>query len=304
MERIPVIFDTDIGSDIDDAVALAYLLAQPRCEVLGITTVSGEPKERAKLASALCVAAGQPDIPVLSGCERPILGELKQPKASQAEALASWPHQTEFESGAAVEWMRRTIRERPGEITLMAVGPMTNLAMLFTIDPEIPKLLKQLVLMCGLFTTHLPWGWPMGTAEWNALNDPIATHIVYEAGARCPSHTSYGLDVTTWCRMPAEQVRKRFTGPVLEVVRSFAEVWFRHADEITFHDPLAVVSTFESDICQYQEGRVTVELRSQELAGLTRWQQSSEVKPHRIATEVNPVQFFEKYFAVAAVQEV
>ena len=58
-DTVKILFDTDIGSDIDDAVALAYLLAQPRAEILGITTVSGQPVERAKLASAICKTAGQ-----------------------------------------------------------------------------------------------------------------------------------------------------------------------------------------------------------------------------------------------------
>lgn len=72
-----VILDTDIGSDIDDAVALAYLLKHPQCHLMGITTVSGQPVERAKLASALCIAAGKPDIPIYPGTESPILAAAK-----------------------------------------------------------------------------------------------------------------------------------------------------------------------------------------------------------------------------------
>ena len=81
-----VLFDTDIGTDIDDAVCLAYLLAQPACELLGITTVSGEPTKRAMLASALCRAAGK-DIPIFPGTEEPLLIEQRQPRAQQADAL-------------------------------------------------------------------------------------------------------------------------------------------------------------------------------------------------------------------------
>jgi inosine-uridine nucleoside N-ribohydrolase len=68
-----LLLDTDIGSDIDDAVCLAYLLAQPECELLGITTVSGEPEKRAMLASALCKAAGK-EPPILPGAARPAAG--------------------------------------------------------------------------------------------------------------------------------------------------------------------------------------------------------------------------------------
>jgi purine nucleosidase len=68
MSKVPVILDTDIGSDIDDAVCLAYLLRQPKCELLGVTTVSGKVLERAALADAVCRAAGRRDIPIHAGC--------------------------------------------------------------------------------------------------------------------------------------------------------------------------------------------------------------------------------------------
>ena len=77
-KKTPVLLDTDIGSDIDDAVALAYLLAQPRCDLLGITTVSGLPIERAKLASAICKTASK-DIPIIPGYEDRFDGATRQP---------------------------------------------------------------------------------------------------------------------------------------------------------------------------------------------------------------------------------
>ncbi|MBM4082680.1 MAG: nucleoside hydrolase, partial [Planctomycetes bacterium] len=81
-----VILDTDIGSDIDDAVCLAYLLAQPECELLGITTVTGEADKRAMMASALCKVAGK-SVPIFPGVEKPLLIQLKQRQAPQAAAL-------------------------------------------------------------------------------------------------------------------------------------------------------------------------------------------------------------------------
>src|SRR5687767_919361 len=104
-----VILDTDIGSDIDDAICLAYLLAQPACELLGITTVSGEPVERAKLASALCKAAGQ-DVPIYPGAEQPLISVQRQPRSQQSAMLDRWPHETDFPRYEAVEFLRRTIR--------------------------------------------------------------------------------------------------------------------------------------------------------------------------------------------------
>ena len=81
-----VLLDTDIGSDIDDAVCLAYLLAQPACDLLGITTVSGEADKRAMMASALCRVAGV-EIPIFPGAEEPLLVPQKQTRAPQAAVL-------------------------------------------------------------------------------------------------------------------------------------------------------------------------------------------------------------------------
>src|SRR5262249_58606776 len=97
---IKVIHDTDIGSDIDDAVALAYLLANPECELLGVTTVTGNVEQRAQLASVLCKVAGR-DVPIYPGSGDAILVPQKQPDVPQAEALVRWDHDQHFPKGAA-----------------------------------------------------------------------------------------------------------------------------------------------------------------------------------------------------------
>jgi len=293
-ERIPILLDTDIGTDIDDALCLAYLLQQPRCELIGITTVTGEPDKRAALADALCRAAGKTDIPIHAGVDLPMLSAQRQPLCQQAEALSSVPHREDFRWYTAIEFLRETIRGRPNELTLLAIGPLTNVGLLFAVDPAISKLLKRLVLMCGVFTTQVA-GTP--TREWNALCDPHATAIVYNAVTQ--SHLSIGLDVTLRCRMDAQEARRRLRGtPVLEVVGRMAEVWFRSRGQVVFHDPLAAAVIFEPNLCRYQQGRVEVELVSQRLCGTTLWDTGSAEKPHRIALEVDPQRFFERYFSV------
>lgn len=292
--KIPILLDTDIGSDIDDAACLAYLLAHPRCELLGITTVSGEAKKRAMLADAIFRAVGRDDIPIHSGCDNPILGEQHQPQAQQAEVLARWPHRTDFADNTAIDFLRETIRSRPGEITLLTIGPLTNIGLLFKIDPEIPSLLKYLVMMIGVFSSpleriHRP-------TEWNAYLDPYAAAIVY--GARGLANISVGLDVTTRCVLPAETCRERFQGGVLDLVREAAEVWFRQVPEITFHDPLAAACLFQPDILNYEDGQIEVEIESRRLFGATIWNPHATEKPHRVAVGVNPDAFFQEYFGI------
>jgi inosine-uridine nucleoside N-ribohydrolase len=285
-----VILDTDIGSDIDDAVCLAYLLSEPQCELIGITTVSGEAVERAKIASVLCKEAGK-DVPIYPGAVKPLLiPEQKQPKAQQAAALGKWEHQKTFPDNAAVEFLRQTIRANPGEVTLLGIGPMTNIGLLFAIDPEIPALLKSLVMMVGVFTNRQPGTWPL---EWNAICDPHALAIIY--AAQVAQHRSVGLDVTAQVRMPAPEVRQRFSKGLLRPVLDFAEVWFSRVDEIVFHDPLAAVTLFDDSVCQFDRGNIEVELTSQRVLGMTHWTPDADGK-HEAALQVDARHFFDRYF--------
>ncbi|MCE0523979.1 MAG: nucleoside hydrolase [Methylacidiphilales bacterium] len=282
-----ILLDTDIGSDIDDAVCLAYLLANPACDLLGITTVTGDTVQRASMASVLCKIAGK-SIPIHPGRRHSLLIGDQQPQVQQATALKLWDHDTEFSRGEAVEFLRQTIRAHPGEVVLLGIGPMTNIAALFAADEEIPKLLKGLVLMCGDFFQS------NSGLEWNAKLDPAAAAIVYRAAP--PFHRSIGLDVTLNVTMPADEVRKKFQAPLLRPVLDFAEVWFQHAKMIVFHDPLAATTIFDDAICGFEKGRVEVELKSDHLAGATLWYPRDAAGHHQVATTVNAPRFFEHYF--------
>ena len=282
-----LLLDTDIGSDIDDAVCLAYLLAQPRCDLLGITTVTGEAEKRAKMASALCTIAGK-DIPIYPGVEQPLLTPVQQPSAPQAAALDRWQHAQSFPQSEAITFMEQTIRSHPGEVVLLGIGPMTNIALLFATYPDIPKLLKGLVLMCGQFA-------PSGR-EWNALNDPYAAEIVYRASV--PIHRSIGLDVTTQVRMAAPEFRKRCTHPLLRPVLDFAEVWFENVDMVTFHDPLAAATIFDNTLCTFSPGNVSVEIKDEGKSGQTYWQPGGVRARHEVALSVNAEGFLDHYFHV------
>jgi inosine-uridine nucleoside N-ribohydrolase len=293
-ERIPVLLDTDIGSDIDDAVCLAYLLRQPRCELVGVTTVTGEVAQRAALSDVICRAAGRTDVPIHAGAGPVLLYGPGQPRVPQYEAIRGRPHRKDFPAGDAIEFMRRTIRTRPGAVTLLAIGPFTNVALLFATDPEIPALLRELVIMGGVFTAGNGHG--PAALEWNARVDPLATAIMFRA--RPPRFTAIGLEVTTRCRLSATECRRRFAtaGGPLTVVAEMAEVWFRGREQLTFHDPLAAAVLFEPELCDYADGLVSVSIHDEALAGLTQFRSGGDEKPHRIATAVQPERFFDHYF--------
>ncbi len=291
-EQLKVLLDTDIGSDIDDAVGLAYLLSEPQCQLLGVTTVTGQPHERAKLASALCIAAGK-DIPVYPGSAEPLVIPQMQSEVPQAARLRALPHQEKFPNGNAIAFMRSVIRANPGEVTLLAVGPLTNIALLFMSDPEIPALLKELVIMGGKYSDYpTPWG----PTEWNAIVDPHAAQIVFRQSKL--KIRAFGLDITWRISMTPEEVSSRFiNSPLLRIVLDWSEVWFKERDLLHFHDPLAAVALFDPAVCNYKPGKIEVELENREFLGVTHFKQSKSSQI-RVATDIDSARFFQKYFSV------
>lgn len=274
-----VLLDTDIGNDIDDAVCLTYLLAQPECELLGITTVTAGSLERARLASALCMHAGR-QIPIRPGADRPLQREpLQEPPLSAEKLLARWPHHANFPQGEAVDFLRQTILAYPGEVTLVAIGPLTNIARLFRADPAVVKQLKSLVLMGGRYFTR------EDKPEWNIRNDPEAAQVVF--ASPLPHLRAVGLDVTRQVFLTAEEFRARFTGLLLD----FSGPWLAERDRVTFHDPLAAATIFET-FYGYQKGLVTIQPD-----GSTAFEPAVN-GPHEVAKSVSPQRFFNHYFTV------
>ena len=286
-----ILLDTDIGTDVDDAVCLAYLLSHPDCELLGITTVTGEVEKRASLASVICKAAGKA-VPIYPGADHPMQGPQRQPIAQQAAALPRWPHETDFPKGQAMDFLADTIRSHPGEVTLLTVGPLTNAGLLFAEHPDTAELLAGLVMMGGNFDETGPEG---GRVEWNVAGDPLASEITYKAPVRL--HRSLGLNVTQKVVMPAEQVRERFTAPLLRPVMDMAEIWFaKFYPSITFHDPLAAATIFEPDLCTYQQGTVNVDILDK--PGRTIWQMGESESSHQVAMTVDVDRYFEHFFNI------
>jgi inosine-uridine nucleoside N-ribohydrolase len=172
----PVIFDTDIGTDIDDAYALAALLHRPELELVGVTTVSSDAVARARLAAKLLQVAGGrwAKVPVYAGTSTPTQ-YMKQVDWAQGLHFASL-----HESGA-VEFMRTQIEARPGEITLIAVGELTNIAALLESAPGIAKKIRGIALMGG----SIYRGYAAGSKpepEWNIKSNARAAQVVFQSG--------------------------------------------------------------------------------------------------------------------------
>lgn len=276
-----VLLDTDIGSDIDDSLTISYLLKKKECDLLGITTVSSDTLLRAKMISAFCKEAKK-DIPIYPGIRDFLLWESKHPIFLSQEKLDRWPHDTVFPNGEAIEFMRKTIRKHPGEVTLLGIGPLTNIAMLFTVDPEIPLLLKELVLMCGVFQNPAP--------ECNAYCDPYATFIVYNSKAKIKS---IGLDVTMQTIKDKDEVVALSKGTILDIAMDYGDEWFERTNEVVFHDPLAAATIFE-DVCGFEEGKVLFDLEG-EHKWVTRFDATQKANQF-VAFTVDKERFYKEFF--------
>jgi inosine-uridine nucleoside N-ribohydrolase len=176
-----IIIDTDIGDDIDDAFAVALALRSPEIQILGITTTFGDTEIRAKLLDRLLGEARRQDIPVAVGVHNPaIQTSLTQRRYAEGGHFARASHPQ------AVDFILDQIRRYPGEVTLVAIGPMVNLGAVIDKDPQRFKKLRRVVLMGGsIYKGYGDWGYfpPRGPeVEWNIRNDPASARKVLASG--------------------------------------------------------------------------------------------------------------------------
>ena len=148
--KIPVLFDTDIGSDIDDAFALGLLLNSPEVELRGVTTVSGDTHNRALMVCRFLTHIGRKDIPVAAGLgKQPAQDIVGWQRQFSGHAAVVWNRTTKPLKEGAVELMYQKLKAEPGKITILAVGPLTNVARLLTDHPDAKPWIKRIVIMGG-----------------------------------------------------------------------------------------------------------------------------------------------------------
>jgi len=233
----PVIFDTDIGTDIDDAYALAMLIHRPELELIGVTTVSSDAVARARLAAKLLQVAGGrwARVPVYAGTSTPVQYMKQVDWAKDFRSLSL------HESGA-IEFMRAQIDARPGKVTLIAVGELTNVAALLESNPGIAKKIRAIALMGG----SIYRGYAAGSKpepEWNIKSNAKAASVVFESGV--PLLVA-PLDSTADLRLSPEMRVDLFARgvPLNDALAALNSIW-RHTntwkgENPTLFDVLAV----------------------------------------------------------------
>ncbi|HIZ24308.1 MAG TPA: nucleoside hydrolase [Candidatus Gallimonas intestinigallinarum] len=286
-----VIFDTDIGDDIDDAFALAALLAEPAAQLAGVTTVYRNTVQRAQLAAAMLYAAGASDVPVYAGENIPIKEpirpfaweddrELEKKRVCQwSEEYAAYPVRT-----GAAEFLAESAERFGAELTVFAVGPLTNLAQAIRRYPASMKKIGEIRTMGGSFASVRP--------EWNILCDPEAADTVYSSGI--PVY-AVGLDVTMRCSLDETLLSRVAASP--RATNKLLSLWYgRWSEHFRFpksvmHDPLAVASAF-TQVCRFEKPFVRADLKETRGAMLCRSTPQAGYSPVNVAEDVDRDAFY------------
>lgn len=244
---VNVILDTDIGDDIDDAYALAALATAPECHLLGVTTVFGETDSRAKIAAKLLQVAGKPNVPVHAGraSKHDIGRQYQWAKSFSSSAIKPEP---------AVDFLKQQIDKHPGQITIIAIGALTNIGDLVTAHPEVVAKIKRIVIMGGSVYT----GYGTSTVpqvEWNIRCDPPAARAVFNCGAVI---TVAGLEATAMMQFEAEH-QKRLFGigtPTTDALAALTSLW--GGGTPTQFDVMAVANALGHNFCQSEQMHIDV----------------------------------------------
>jgi purine nucleosidase len=275
-----VILDTDIGTDVDDCLALALILASPELELAAVTTVYGDVDLRARMVLKLLALHGGPTAPVAPGAAQPLLGQRPVYwEGHEGEGLLDAGDSIVRPAGEhAVALIIRLVMAAPGTVTLVAIGPLTNVALAMLQEPRLAANLAGLVLMGGVVggAYHQPSAEAQGRynalalpwTEHNFRSDPEAAAIVLRSGAPI---TIVPLDVTTQVRVRSADV-PRIAGAGDPYHRAVADQLVRYprfaARGWTYlHDPLAVAGLIRPELLQFERLHAVIETGGQFTAG-------------------------------------
>lgn len=297
---IPLLIDCDPGHD--DAIAILLALASPEVELLGVTTVGGNSELANTTRNALTVleVAGRADVPVAPGCDHPLVRRLQVADhvhgKSGMDGPVLEPPTTEALDTHAVDFLAETMAANPERVTLTAVGPLTNIALLLRHFPSVADSIERVVVMGGA----VGLGNTTPAAEFNIWSDPEAADVVFRAGLDV---TMVGLDVTHQARMGrqhGEALRSsgRCGALVADLLDFFVQFHERvyGLDSSPVHDAVAVADVIWPDLLEADYFHVAVETSSELTRGRTvvdRWRVTGEEPNARVGLAIDGDRFGE-----------
>jgi purine nucleosidase len=246
-----VILDTDIGTDVDDLLALVFVAKAPELCLEGVTTVHGNTLLRAKITKIACQKLAIPDLPIVPGATETLSGQKIFWPGHEGENVPGIEHARVETSISAQQFLLDLSEKYPGELEILAIGPLTNLAQTISCFPQFRSRVKRLYLMGGAY-----W---MDYSEHNIAMDVLAAKIVFESGIPI---TAIGLDVTSrvWItEMQVEQIRNLPNGLGSMLENQIRRWWrFIGRNRNNPHDPLAALAMVHPDLFSFKTCDVAV----------------------------------------------
>ncbi len=245
----PVFLDTDIGDDIDDALALALALQSPEINLLGVGTVFGDTTLRAHLAAHVMAVFGRSDIPVAAGAGEPLQRHHPPSGVAQAAILPKHLPMPEISMISGPELLIQIAQAYAGQLVVVCIGPLTNLATALRLEPGLFRLLRRVIIMGGSSGIPLP--------DWNIRSDSEAARIVFAAGIPL---TCVGLNVTLRCQLRQKDIvrlnksrtaRAHLLSALIEIWQEQRPRW--HSPRPFLHDPLTVAALCHPSALVFQE---------------------------------------------------
>ena len=269
-----VIIDTDPG--VDDALALLLAMRSPELKIEAITPVAGNVPLELTLPNALRMVeiAGRTDIPVAAGAKAPLVRRLVTAAYVHGEnglGGTVFPEpRTKPVPEPAAELIRQIVRKYPNQVTLITIGPLTNIATALNADAELASMTRALVMMGG----SLSGGNITPAAEFNVYVDPEAARIVFQSGIPI---TMVGLDVTRKTSLTEEHVRvlEAAQNPVSQAAAKIARNAIAHTRDRGFvvgpnmHDSLAIAAVLDPSLLKWKDYYVDIETSGELTAGET-----------------------------------
>jgi len=276
-----VIIDTDIGNDIDDAFALALALSSKNLNILGITTSRGDTDLRARLVERFLKQTGREDIQVAAGTHTPSRGHFTQAPWAEGfpEPAHGWPNATDFTLDA--------IRHNPGEITLISLAPLTNVAALIDKDPATFRLLKRVVMMGG--SIRYGYNTPGASWEYNIATDIPAAKKLFASTVPIDmmplDSTVIHLDGVRRFRLLSAHT------PKTDVLRELYREWARYPHNVTptLYDAMTVAAVVNPALCPTTPMRIRIDD-----VGFTRIEDGTPNA--NVCLQSNPDDFFHFYY--------
>jgi len=258
--RLPVVLDTDLGTDVDDLLALLLLAGEPRVDLRAVTTVYGDVALRARLARRVLRLLGRDEVPVHAGCRQPQSGREVWWTGLEGRGVTGLPEER-FSPVGAVEALIQAAGRDPGQLIVVAVGPLTNLAEALDRNPGWAAAVRGLVVMGGEFARGVP--------EHNTRADAVAAQKVLSAGIPV---RYVGLDVTTTVWFDAADLAEVTAGGgrLADLLVAQVRQWWEYLGEPRCHphDPLAVLALLEPELFTLRLGRWRVVDAGEQLGAL------------------------------------